>query len=563
MPQRSQFGMPGKMMTALFVFLSMGTLISHAQNRNEEVTIIAPYDPTITDAFKINMNPRTQGQIIEMPVLEYSITPVRLNTRITPDRPESRLKPYEPGKDLKSNHVRAGFGNYTTPYFEFFANSLQSQEFNLGVNLKHRSSSGKIKDFANSAYSHNLAHAYGEKYFDNHTLGGEIRYKRDVYHYYGYKPDAFPDIDLSKNDIQHRYQYIGGKLNLQSTHTGEDAFNHAIGLNYYYLSDNYNTREQNLHFNAGIDKRFEWFDVTEYQNFGLDLEIDYYFNEDSLHSYNAGIIRLKPMLSTDFYQYRFFVGADLAYSGDSTSELHIHPLARIEIHMIRDVLTAYAGIRGEIRRSSLLLLSRENPFIQPTVTADYTNNKFAFSAGLLGNIEDVVDYTIEASNTKIDHMPFFVNDTANGLLNTFGVLYDNVNRFSITGNVNVNSGNVFRLNIKAGYDNYSMDNEEKAWHKPNFSAGIGAWYTLAETFTMGMEIITEGPVYAKLYNEQQEVIAEQIDARADLNLSFEYRISEDFSAFLNFNNILNNDYLKWYNYPVQKFNFLGGIGFSF
>jgi outer membrane receptor protein involved in Fe transport len=49
----------------------------------------------------------------------------------------------------------------------------------------------------------------------------------------------------------------------------------------------------------------------------------------------------------------------------------------------------------------------------------------------------------------------------------------------------------------------------------------------------------------------------------DLGLGAEYRITDRFSAFLKLNNLLNQGYERWYNYPVQGLNVLAGVGFSF
>jgi outer membrane receptor protein involved in Fe transport len=54
-----------------------------------------------------------------------------------------------------------------------------------------------------------------------------------------------------------------------------------------------------------------------------------------------------------------------------------------------------------------------------------------------------------------------------------------------------------------------------------------------------------------------------MDAYADLNLGVEYRYSKNVSAFINFNNILNNKYERWYRYPVYGFNMLGGLTLTF
>ncbi len=534
-----------------------------SQGRNEEVTIIAPYKPTISDAFKINMNPKIDFQETQMPELEYSITPVKEHTTITPEPVDATHKPYEPYKTLKRNFVRAGFGNYTTPYFEFFANSRQSDEHALGVHLKHLSSSGEIKDYANSGYSKNKANVFGKKYLDNHVLGGELSYNRHSVHYYGYKPDDFPNISISNDDLKHRLQTIGANAYFKSTYSGEDAFNHFTGIKYYYFSDNWETSEQNILFTAGLNKRFEWFDITEYQTVGLDVDVDYFINDDSVSSYSGGLITARPFLRTDFNQYRFYIGADMTFRTDSASEFHLYPIAKAEVDFIEDALTGYASIGGGIKRASYKNLSDENPFILPIVPMDYVNEQFNFSAGILGNISEKVNFHIMAENSTVKNLPLFVNDTSNLMENTFTVLYDDANVFHFKAAVSANTSESLRLNIYADLFNYSMKDEEKAWHRPGFRAGIHAQYSIRKKFILGTGIIFTGPVYARIFDQQNNVEKEQIDAWADLNLSFEYRITESFSAFLNLNNILNNGYMKWYNYPVQQFNVLGGIGFAF
>lgn len=550
-------------LTSLFAINFFFSAYTHAQGRNEEVTIIAPYKPSISDAFKINMNPKIEFEDSKLPPLEYSITPVKEPTTITPEPVEATHKPYEPYKSLKRNFVRAGFGNYTTPYFEFFANSRQSDEHALGVHLRHLSSSGEIKDYANSSYSQNNASVFGKKYFDNHVLGGKLFYDRDVVHYYGYKPDDFPNISLSSDDIRHRLQTFGANASFKSTFSDDDAFNHHTGIRYNFTSDNYETTEHNVLFTAGFDKRFEWFDITEYQTAGLDADVDYFINDDSVSSYSCGLITARPFLSTDFDQYRIYLGAKMTFRADSASGFHFYPVARVEVDFIQDVLTGYASIGGGMQRASYRSLSDENPFILPIVPLAYVNEQFQFSAGILGNISEKVNFHIMAENTTVKDLPLFVNDTNNQLNNTFTVLYDNANVFHFKAALSANTSESLRMNIYAEIFNYSMKNEEKAWHRPGLKAGAHAWYSIRKKFILGGGIVFTGPMYARTFDDKNEVKKEQIDAWADLNLSFEYRITGTLSAFLNLNNLLNNGYMKWYNYPVQQFNVLGGIGFGF
>jgi hypothetical protein len=50
---------------------------------------------------------------------------------------------------------------------------------------------------------------------------------------------------------------------------------------------------------------------------------------------------------------------------------------------------------------------------------------------------------------------------------------------------------------------------------------------------------------------------------ADLNAGLEFRITKNFKAWAQFNNIFNKEYQRWNQYPVYGFNFLGGIIFTF
>ena len=49
----------------------------------------------------------------------------------------------------------------------------------------------------------------------------------------------------------------------------------------------------------------------------------------------------------------------------------------------------------------------------------------------------------------------------------------------------------------------------------------------------------------------------------DLNAGLEFRITRQLNLWLQMNNIFNNKYQRWNQYPVYGFNILGGVIFSF
>jgi len=63
--------------------------------------------------------------------------------------------------------------------------------------------------------------------------------------------------------------------------------------------------------------------------------------------------------------------------------------------------------------------------------------------------------------------------------------------------------------------------------------------------------------------ENNEVVIKNMKGLVDVNLGLEYRYTKFLSAFLNLNNLAAQRYQRWYAYPTQKFNLLGGLTYTF
>jgi outer membrane receptor for ferric coprogen and ferric-rhodotorulic acid len=146
--------------------------------------------------------------------------------------------------------------------------------------------------------------------------------------------------------------------------------------------------------------------------------------------------------------------------------------------------------------------------------------------------------------------------------NTFDLVYDDAGVFSAFGEFGFRMRSDLGIFIRGAYHTYNMDNEEKAWHRPTLELSLNSFYIIQERLTLSAGIRSNYGAYARTF-DNNTLKAEQIEGWLDLNLGAEYQINKQFSAFLKLNNLLNDGYIKWYNYPVQKFNVLAGVGFSF
>ncbi|MCK4638095.1 MAG: hypothetical protein KAT33_01615, partial [Bacteroidales bacterium] len=68
------------LLTVILISFFGNKAVPQQQTHSEEVTIIGLYKPSISKAYKININPKISGEDITMPILTFSINPKKMNT---------------------------------------------------------------------------------------------------------------------------------------------------------------------------------------------------------------------------------------------------------------------------------------------------------------------------------------------------------------------------------------------------------------------------------------------------------------------------------------------------
>ena len=552
-----------KIFIVLFAFIGTQNIVySQKPQYTEEITIIGSYKPSIQDSYRINTNPVINDLEKQIPKLSYSITSTKAKTTIVPKDIDHERTIRKPKQKLLGNYVKIGFGNYKTPYLEFFANTLQSKKFALGVHLKHLSSMGEIKNHPLSTFSNSLAGLSVKKLYKKHTLSGELSYKHDVVHYYNLEQNVFDSLDWKDDKFKQRFQLFKAKLGLNSNYNKKGKLNHSFDFNYYYLTDYYSTSEQNVFFKTDINFNFELFNSKDIQRFGVLAEIDAFINKDSLTENMDQIARIQPYIKATFGKYRVYFGINTTVPFDTTKNISLFPIIKAEVEVVPKSLIAYIGTKGNHNKNSFKILYEQNPFISSIMPLEYSKNKFEVYGGIMGNIENIVNYSFMISSSKIENMPFFVNDTNGVLLDKFSLVYDTADIIHVQGEISYQSKDNLRIILKGDYYNFELENELQPWYRPQLEASIGFNVTVLE------KLILKGSfgAYSKMYSNRPEVgeiTPKEIDGWVDLSFGVEYKFSQKLSAFVNLNNVMNSQYKKWDNYPLQKFNFLGGLTYSF
>jgi hypothetical protein len=103
---------------------------------------------------------------------------------------------------------------------------------------------------------------------------------------------------------------------------------------------------------------------------------------------------------------------------------------------------------------------------------------------------------------------------------------------------------------------------ERAWHRPNMELALTASYNLWDKILINAAIFGYGKYYVR-QTDGAVFSAAKVKGFSDINLGLEYRYSKILSVFVNLNNLGFTRYYRWYNYPSERFNMLGGIKVSF
>lgn len=533
-----------------------------AQTGIKDLNIIAEsvFEPTVKDAVKLGDLPEIKDTVKKISNINYAIVSNPLVSKYEVIPIDAAKMQNEPLAKLYRSLLKVGMGTYTTPYGEFWINSLRTRDVAYGAHIKHLSSSSHLKDVGYSGFSDNEAEIFGKKFYKKHTLTGEFNYKRNVVNFYGYDTS---ENKLSKDYAKQRYQLFEPVIKIQSHYTDSTKINHFIKLGYHNLTDKYNVAENNVKLNTVFNT------YVNKERLFVAFDADYYNHKLPNDTFNDVIIKLNPYFETHGKKWMLDIGLAATmdvFTNQSATKFYFHPQINAQFDVYESIIIPYAGVNGGLQKNSLRSLSNENPFVTSTLNYKNSNTKINVFAGLKGNLSSKTSYDAKVSYSVVDSMHFFVIDyTKNGTLdNQYKVIYDNTNLFNVSGQVKYQYKEKIHFIAKGNYYMYKTKNLVRAYHKPDFDLTFSTVYNLKSKIILKADIFVIGNQFALTQVENNFTYTTEsklLKGIVDVNLGAEYRYSKMLSFFVNFNNIANTRYYRWEKYPSQRFNLMAGLTF--
>jgi len=531
-----------------------------AQDRiDKEIVVVKPYQPSLSDAYKINILPMVSDSISIRPSFDYSIQPKKFDTKF-------QIQPITPARlvgapltKLYKSYLKLGFGNYLAPLVELRINSLRGKKSQWGIDLQHYSINGKLKldndHKVKPGYFDNSINIYGKRIFHKSFLSGKISGAYDGGNYYGYNP-ILGDTLLSKDQIQQNYLKLDGRLKMGSTHKDSLHLNYNGFLDYLYTYDHFKNFEHGVVLGADFNERFRSGTI-----YGLGLGGEYYYTSNSIDSANNTIIKLNPWFGkkTNAYIYKLGIGMAFDITGKKLDPL-IYPEALLQINMVQGVLMPYFGVDGRMQVNNYRTVVEENRYIAPGLKVRNTHHKIRGYVGLKGSFSREISYDLTAGYSLIDNIPFYVNDTLDILGNTFNVVYDNIDLLKIRGELKHLHTEKLSGLLSVTWNQYKMDGQEKPWHMPSLLISLTEEYNLHNKILVDMSLFYIGKRYARPSSFDTEILT--LKGFVDLNLGLEYRYTKILSGFVHLNNILGARNQGWNYYTGMGFNVTFGFTYA-
>lgn len=559
---------------------------------SEEVTVTKSYRATVSDASKIKEIPSLEDDgNTKKETIKYSIFSFPVASTFAPLKGKAEGVEKTEKAHLYDNYATLGLGNFSTLNAELFVNQELNNNDYVGGMFRHLSSQGGVKnaELDSEYFDTAIDLTYGANY-QNTSFNVDLGYKNQIYNWYGL-PETFGVLPttpqeraslVSSINPQHSYNTfsVGGKVHFN------DGLVNGANLKFIHFTDTYGSAENRFYAKPTIQ-----FEVGD-ELVKTDLIVDYVggifdhnYEKSNLepikYGYtNIGIAPSFVMLKDDW---TLNLGAGIFYSfglENTKNALFIYPQVTASYKVVGDLMIFYAGAQGSLEQNSYQNFVDGNPFLSPTMgdntTSGFmkpTDKQYDIFAGLKGKLANNVSYNIRASylnerNKALykshDYTENVLNDNY-AFGNSFQVVYDDIKTVSFSGDLKASFSENVTFSLGGSFSSFKNDFQQEAWNLPTVKVDSKLDVTITSKWFTGLQVFYVGERMDSQFNTALFASATPVELPSyfDVNAHLGYKHSDRLTGFVKANNITNQNYQKWLNYPVQGLQIVVGANYKF
>lgn len=566
----------------ILFLITLNTLVSIAQQKTTDtintsiIDVVKPYTPSISDAFKVKEIPSTDNdKAIKKKNIKYNIFSFPVASTFTPAKGKAATVEKAETAKLFDNYATLGVGSFTTIVGDVYLNHAINRNQNIGGYLSHHSSAGGIPDVEldnnflnttlNANYTSQLRHLAWQV---------EAGAQHQQYNWHGVPTTQRAMVINDGINPEHTFSnaHVGAEISFKDTYINDAS------VFFRHFFDDQDSAENQFIAKTKIDIPVNGEEIsTTLQVDYLDGTFDRAFTTTNNIAYGNITIGISPSYQLRQDDLTVNLGATINYLNDIPSgdnKVFIYPNITASYSVVSDVVIAFGGIKGGLIQNTYYNFATINPFVSPTLQVQPTDQQYNAYAGLKGKLSSHISYSINGLYKSDKSRALFRNNTITSNRNqpysygnSFNIVYDNIKTFGLAGELNVDVNRNFTLGIKAEYFTYTTDNESEAWNLPDILGSVFLDYQINAHWFAGANLIYTGQRKDRfLLNNgfsATTLTTITLDSFLDANAHVGYHINDRISVFAKANNIANNAYQRWQNFPVQSIQFLAGANYKF
>jgi hypothetical protein len=521
--------------------------------KRKTIDITSAFKPVLREAVKINFNAAPPVVDTSHPRLTYNIPSQYMFLSYQP----GELKPVALQRDTLTpwenyNYIKLGFGNVILPLANLGFSFGDGKSTFINIFANQLSSHGPIEFQKSSLTDVKLEGTF--KTADNLEWNASVGFKNDEYYLYG-----FPDtVKYTADQLRQTFQTFEGAVSLRNTVASEFGLLYHPNLKFSVFSDNHTPQGTetnsilNLPLEKTISKEFA-FDL------GLTADLTHYnlpMKSTTQTAQNNNLYYVTPgfLVKTT----NLFLQASIIPSWDN-QVFHLLPNFVADISTSDQRFTFQLGWIGYYDKGSYQRFESINPWLAQPDSLQNTRVQERY-AGFKGSLDNHFSYAAKVGFLQYNNMPLFVNDSINGGKD-FQIRYaSSMEALQLHGEVSYLQGEQFNVTASLNINQYTdIKGEPKAWGLLPVEFKTNLKWEAFHDFWAKLDLYTfDGAQY-----RAPNGVAFKGPNGFDMNAGVELRVLRQVNLWFQINNIFNDKYQRWHQYPVYGLSAVGGIVFSF
>jgi len=519
-------------------------------SHKQVVEIISSYKPVLRNAVKINFSATNLNADTSHVKLQYNIPSQNLFYTYQPLPVKPLALQMDTALELGTrNFVKLGFGNYSTPYAKGGFSFGDGKKSLINLYGNYISSQGNIQY---QDYSQLNLKATGSYFTPKNEIYGSAGITQNTYNLYGYDHTLYK---YSKDSVLQRFSSLTLMGGLRNTKPNESGVNYDphVQINFFSLQNK--LTENSVVVEAPAEKTFDNSftlkvsakeDATTYSTQYLTQNIRLTNN----------VFQLAPSIEIDDDRFTLHGGITPTWDNNQSTIL---PDIYIEAPVKNKIFLIQAGWVGQIIKNTYQNLTNVNPYLLP-ITSELNTKEIEFYAGIKATISKHFNFNAKASFISYNNLPLFINDTTSDYKGFTISNASKANDLRIHADMSFISQDKFTITSGLTINGYTgIQNNSHAWGMIpiQFDASLRWWAYKRLLIKADLNAFGGAPYLLK------KDVSNTLSGGSDLSAGMEFVINKKFSAWLDLNNIFNNTYQRWYNYPVYGLNVLAGVIYKF